>query len=147
MSNESRSPREVLEAFYAAERIYMAAGGARAGAPFDGMAQTLDPGVRLHQSPDLPWGGEWLGHEGFKGWSIEMSRHFDVVDVRNARYFDQGDELVIVCDLQTRSRTTGEVLTAPMVQVVTVRAGRITEFRPFYWHVPDYVAIAAGTQS
>jgi len=145
--NTTQRPMDVLEAFYAAERIYMSAGGATAGASFDGMGATLDPGVLLHQSPDLPWGGEWVGYEGFKGWSIQMSRHFDVVDVQNARFFEGGDQLVIVCDLVTRSRTTGEVLTAPMVQVVTVRDGRITEFRPFYWNVPDYTAIAAKTTS
>ncbi|WP_410605810.1 nuclear transport factor 2 family protein [Amycolatopsis sp. lyj-90] len=145
MTEQARTPIEVLEAFYAAERVYMAAGGASAGASFDEMGATLSPDVRLHQSPDLPWGGEWEGYEGFRGWSIEMSRHFDIVDVQNATFLESGDQVVILCDLRTRSRTTGESLTAPMVQVVTVQDGRITEFRPFYWHVPDYAQLASAT--
>jgi uncharacterized protein len=139
----SKSPREVLEAFYAAERIYMAAGGVPAGASFDGIGATLDPNVQLHQSPDLPWGGEWQGYEGFKGWSVEMSRHFDVVDVQDAQFLTAGDQVVVLCTLTTRSRVTGRILSAPMVQVVTVKDDRITEFRPFYWNVADYVAITS----
>ncbi|PVZ96291.1 nuclear transport factor 2 family protein [Amnibacterium flavum] len=131
---------EVLEEFYRTERIYMAAGGANAGASFEGMAATLDPDVELHQSPDLPWGGEWRGHEGFKGWSIEMSSHFDMVDVQDAKYFERGDQVIVLCRLVTRSIGTGRILDAPMAQVVTVKNGRITEFRPFYWNVPEYVA-------
>ncbi len=132
--------REVLEAFYAAERVYMAAGGAAAGASFDQMAATLHPDVVLHQTPDLPWGGEYVGHDGFRDWSVQMSGHFDIVDVQNAVLLTQDNQVVILCDLVTRTRATGETLMLPMAQVVTVRDGQITEFRPFYWNVPRYVA-------
>jgi len=134
------APFKVLERFYEAERRYMQAGGASAGASFDGMAATLDPGVILHQSPDLPWGGEYTGHQGFMDWSIKMSECFDFLDVRDPEYFEKGDKLVILCRLVTRSRLHGYELDRPMAQVVTVRGGRIIEFRPFYWHVPDYVS-------
>lgn len=136
------SAREVLEEFYRAERVYMAAGGAEAGASFDEMGATLDPNVVLHQSPDLPWGGDWFGYEGFKGWSIEMSSHFDMVDVQDAVFFEQGSQVIVLCRLVTRSIGSGKILAAPMAQVVTVQNGRITEFRPFYWDVPEYVAAA-----
>ncbi len=32
-----------------------------------------------------------------------------------------------------------------MAQVGTVSNGRITDFRPFYWNVPDYVKAAAAS--
>jgi uncharacterized protein len=130
---------EVLERFYKAERQYMQAGGAKAGASFDDMAATMDPDVRLHQSPDLPWGGEYRGHQGFKDWSVKMSDCFDFLDVRQPEYFEKGDKLVILCRLVTRSRRHGTEMDMPMAQVVTVRDGRITDFRPFYWNVPEYV--------
>ncbi|MER9947236.1 nuclear transport factor 2 family protein [Mesorhizobium sp. M0047] len=134
------SPIDTLNAFYDAERRYMAAGGAAAGASFDEMAATLDPAIELHQSPDLPWGGEYRGHEGFRDWSLKMSDAFDQLSVEDARFFVSGDTIVILCRLVTRARRSGQVHDAPMAQVVTVRNGRIAEFRPFYWHVPDYVA-------
>ena len=144
-ADEALSAIDVLERFYAAERTYMAAGGAVAGASFDDMADTLDPAIKLYQSPDLPWGGEYTGHQGFRDWSIAMSSHFDVVDVQDARFFEQGDQVVIVCRLVTHAIATDETLDYPMVQVVTVRGNKITEFRPFYWNVPHYAAVGRAT--
>lgn len=141
--NKVDSPFRVLERFYEAERQYMQAGGANAGASFEGMAATMDPDVALHQSPDLPWGGEYRGHQGFKDWSVKMSECFDFLDVRDPEYFEKDDKLVILCRLVTRSRLHGYELDRPMAQVVTVRDGKITDFRPFYWNVPEYVK--AGT--
>ena len=102
------------------------------------MQATLDPEVVLHQSPDLPWGGEFCGHSGYHNWALQMSRCFDRLDVKDARFFTGGDTVVITCRFVTRSRASGETLDLPMVQEVRVRGGRIIEFRPFYWNVPAY---------
>ena len=131
------SPRDVIERFYAAEGAYMNAGGG-ADASFAGLAATLDPEVVLRQSPDLPWGGEFHGHAGYEDWARQMRRAFDQLDVKDARFFTDGDTVVITCRLLTRSRVSGETLDLPMTQVVRVRGGRIVEFRPFYWNVPAY---------
>lgn len=32
----------------------------------NGMASCLSEGFQLHQSPDLPYGGTYKGHSGFK---------------------------------------------------------------------------------
>ena len=131
------APIEVVQRFHAAEDVYMNAGGADAGAS-GAMAATLDPAVVLHQSPDLPWGGEYHGHAGYEDWARQMSRAFDQLAVRNARSFADGDTVVINCRLITRSRATGQTLDLPMTQVVRVGGNRIVEFRPFYWNVPAY---------
>ena len=130
----------MIERFYAAEAAYMDAGGGDAGASFAGMAATLDPGVVLHQSPDLPWGGEFRGHAGYEDWARQMSRAFDRLEVSDTRFSVTGDTVVITCRLITRARASGETLDMPMVQVVRVRDGLIVEFRPFYWNVPAYCA-------
>ena len=132
------SPRDVLDRFYAAEAVYMDAGGGDAGASFAAMAATLDPDVVLHQSPDLPWGGEFRGHAGYEDWARQMSRAFDRLAVKDAHFFTDGDTVVITCRLMTRSRASGDTLDLPMAQVVRVVGNRIVEFRPFYWNVPAY---------
>ncbi len=137
-------PIAVLERFYAAEAVYMNAGGALAGADFAEMAATLHEDVVLHQSPDLPWGGEFVGHTGYEEWARLMSTAFEHLEVRGARFFVEGDTVVILCQLVTRSRATGEELDEPMAQVVRVRGDRIAEFRPFYWNVPRYVRASPG---
>ncbi len=131
------TPKRVLEQFYDAERRYMAS-----GASFEEtFGPTLAPDVVLHQSPDLPWGGEYIGFERYKEWAAAMSATFDQVDVQDAEFFEAGDKVVVVCRLVTRSRVTRAVLDYPMVQVVTVKNGKITDFRPFYWNVPEYAAV------
>ncbi len=132
------SPRDVIKRFYAAEGAYMNAGGADAGASFEHLADTLDPEVILHQSPDLPWGGEFHGHGGYEDWARQMSRAFDQLAVEDARFFTDGDTVVITCRLVTRSRASGQALDLPMTQVVRVRGDHIVEFRPYYWNVPAY---------
>ena len=104
------------------------------------MATTLDPDVVLHQSPDLPWGGEFHGHAGYEDWARQMSAAFDRLEVADVRTFVHGDTVVITCRLVTRSRKTGKTLDLPMSQTVRVRGNRIVEFRPFYWNVPAYRA-------
>ena len=143
---------EVVARFYAAEAGYMNAaeagymnaGGAAGGAAGAAWPAPLDPEVVLHQSPDLPWGGEFRGHAGYEDWARQMSAAFDRLEVKDARTFVDGDTVVITCRLVTRSRRTGETLDLPMVQVVRVRGARIVEFRPFYWNVPLYVQATQG---
>ena len=130
--------RDVIKRFYAAEAAYMNAGGSDMGASFADMAATLDPNVVLHQSPDLPWGGEFHGHAGYEEWARQMSRAFDRLDVQDTRFFTDADTVAITCRLVTRSRASGETLDFPMAQVVRVSGERIVEFRPFYWNVPAY---------
>ena len=134
MSVADHSPAlDVIRQFHVAEDAYM-----NAGASFAGVAATLDPSVVLHQSPDLPWGGEFHGHGGYEDWARQMRLAFDQLAVKDASSFADGDTVVITCRLVTRSRTTGEVLDMPMTQVVHLQGGRIVEFRPFYWNVPAY---------
>ena len=131
---------DAIQRFYEAESAYMNAGGPSGGADFAAVADTLDPGVVLHQTPDLPWGGEFRGHAGYEDWARRMSDAFDRLEVRDARFLTGGDTVVILCRLVTRSRKTGQVLDLPMAQEVRVEGGRIAEFRPFYWNVPAYRA-------
>ena len=137
------SPRshavEVLERFYDAEAQYMEAGGTSAGASFDALADTLAPDVVLHHSPDLPWGGDWHGHEGFEGWATRMSELNEALEVRDPRLHPDGDTVLASLTLVTRARATGTVISAPMVQLVRVQGGVIADFRAFYWNVPQYL--------
>lgn len=139
------TPIEVIKRFYRAENAYMNASGEAGSASFGDMAATLDPGVVLHQSPDLPWGGEFRGHEGYERWARQMSAAFDRLEVKDERFFPEGDTVIITCRLITRVRATGKRLDLPMAQVVRVHGDRIVEFRPFYWNVPAYcAAVPAG---
>ena len=139
-SSSHITPRQVLARFFDAERRYMEEGGS-----FEEFAGTLADDVVLHQSPDLPWGGEYVGPARYEEWARAMSAVFDQVDMREPRFFEQGDTVVVAGTLATRLRATGEWMELPMTQVVTVKDGRITDFRPYYWNVHAYVEAARKT--
>ncbi len=131
-----------MERFYAAERLIM-----QGKANFEEMAATLAEDVHLYQSPDLPFGGEYVGPAEYQRWVEKMSAIFNRVDVQDARFFEAGDTVVVVCTLVTRQRSSQQEMRYPMVQVVTVKEGRITEFRPFYWNVSAYSKAALDVSS
>jgi uncharacterized protein len=131
-------PAEVLRRFYAAELAYLAAGGP-GKADFAPIAATLDPDVVMHQAAGLPYGGDWTGPSGIEAFFAAMSETWEHLDVREPRFIEDGNTLVVLCELVVRSRARGIELRAPMVQVITVRDGLIVDFRPFYW---DTAAVA-----
>lgn len=122
----------------------MSAGGKTGGASFDEFAATMDPNVVLHQTPHLPWGGEYVGVEQYADWAAQMSACFEMVDVKNPVLSEVGDKAIVMCTLSTKARKTGETFEHPLVQDITVKEGKITDFTPYYWHVPDYVAAYEG---
>ena len=140
--SKQKTPRQVLEAFYEAEKRYMQTKASGKEGSFDEIAATLDPSVTLHQSPDLPFGGEYVGHEQYEQWALTMSSIFDKLEVAEQQRFEKDNVVVVVCRFKTRSRRNGSSQDLPMAQVVTVKDGRITDFRPFYWNVPVYVSAA-----
>ncbi|KAH8647962.1 hypothetical protein BX600DRAFT_476058 [Xylariales sp. PMI_506] len=134
---KKQTAADILHAFYAAEREFMAA-------PLDtrdpaALAATLSPDFQGIQSPDLPWGGIWDGIDGFFAWGKRVGELFDLLDVQNPRIYerDGADEVVVVLNLHLRVRKTQEELDHPMVQVVKVdlEKGVIKSFQPFMWNV------------
>ena len=71
-----------------------------------------------------------------------MSGYFDQLEIKDPQFCENGNTVVVACRFITRSRAIGTVMDLPMVQVVTTAAGKITDFRPFYWNVPEYTAAA-----
>lgn len=137
MDNQTQLPTasEILRNFYAAERTYMASEPGKED--FSGMAATLSPDIKLYQSPDLPYGGLYEGHEAFQTWSATMASYFDVVDVSESKIMEDGDDVVVLSTLRLKVRGSGQVIANPFVQRVVVdrEKGVIREFRPFYWNV------------
>ncbi len=135
----SRGPRQTVEEFYRAERVFMQAGGVEADASFDAMAALIAPNAVLSQSPDLPWGGEYRGHDGWLAFFTRFIVHFESLEVSDPAVVELDGRVMTAATLRTRSRGTGAELVHPMMQDITVEAGRIATLRPFYWNVPDYV--------
>jgi len=130
------TPKQILDRFYAAEALFMAA-PASSRDPTS-LLSTLSPNLTIHQSPDLPWGGEWVGHEGFVAWGETMTSYFSSLEVLKPKVFEraEGDEVMVFSTLRLRTKA-GEVWERPLTQVVRVDRGEgvVLEITPFYWDV------------
>ena len=134
-SHNIRTAEEVLSRFYDAEELYMASPAEKRD--FAGLAATLSPNVLVHQSPDMPYGGEYKGHEGFLKWSEAMATCFDCMEVSERQVLHNGSEVVVTSTLKMRVRKSGEEVIGPLIQWIKVDRdeGTIKEIRPFYWNV------------
>ena len=132
------TPLEIMNRFYEAETIYMAAAPADRNFA-DGMGRTLSTDLKLVQSPDLPWGGNYHGHEGFQKWSETMASYFSSLEMAEGKVFQNpdADDLLILGEFRVTLKNSGEKWVAPMVQKVKVNReeGVIVEIQPFYWDV------------
>ncbi|ALU97502.1 MULTISPECIES: nuclear transport factor 2 family protein [Streptomyces] len=124
--------RAVLAAMYTAEARYLAAGGPGT-VSFDLLAPCFAPDVVLHQAAALPYGGDWRGHRGMERFFRAMSDTWAEFELVAQDFLATGETSVVRTIVRARSRATGRELTFPILQTLTVRDGRITEVRPFYW--------------
>ncbi|MEU6681394.1 nuclear transport factor 2 family protein [Streptomyces sp. NPDC046925] len=131
----------VLTAMYEAESRYLAAGGP-GRATFDLLAPCFAPDVVLHQARALPYGGTWRGHDGLTRFFLAMSETWETFEIGKQEFLATGRTAVVHTHVRARARATGRELAFPILQTITVRDGRISQVRPFYW---DTAAIVAAT--
>ncbi len=130
----------VLQGMYAAEAEYLAAGGPGT-ADFTPLAPFFSPDVVLYQAEALPYGGIWRGHEGMERFFLAMSQAWDVFEMLEQQFLSGTSPVVVLTKVHARARNTGRELDFPILQMVTVEHGQITEIHPFYW---DTAAIAGA---
>ncbi|WP_214415449.1 nuclear transport factor 2 family protein [Sphaerisporangium fuscum] len=131
LNDESRRSLEVLERFYRAEAVYIGAGGP-GKADFGVMAECLDPEVVMYQADSLPYGGTWHGPSGIEGFMAGMSEAWESLEFLEQRYVVDGGSVVVWNRGLLRARATGRELETEVMQLMTIKDGRIAEIRPFY---------------
>ncbi len=134
----------VMEKFYAAEAAYVAAGG-YGRASYERAADCLDPEVVLHQAPGLPFTGTgtWRGRDGMERFLARFSEVWESMDFLDQQHWGDGDTLVVRNRVRFRARATGREVETLILQLITVKDGRMLECRPFYWD-PAAIAEACG---
>jgi ketosteroid isomerase-like protein len=96
--------------------------------------ELLDANVVFRLSEFVPGhGGDWVGHEGFLNMCKAYSRVWEPAEGLEFEFLDGGNEKVVILATFTRTaRETGRSIPIKMVEVVTVRDGRITDFDAYY---------------
>lgn len=124
----------VMERFYAAEAAYVAAGGP-GKADYAPVAALLDPEVVLYQAPGLPFTGTgaWRGHDGMERFLAAFSEVWESMEFLEQEHWGDAGTVVVRNRVRFRSRATGREVDTLILQLITVRDGRMLECRPFYW--------------
>jgi uncharacterized protein len=100
---------------------------------------------------DVEWGlfagspeGDALhGHPGVRSWTEEMRSAFERLKIEPEEFIDAGDgQVVVVSRMAARGRGSGMELEGPLVNVWTLREGRVTRCQSFTTR--DEALAAAG---
>lgn len=127
-----------LKGFYAAEAAYLTE-----GAGFEEMARYLAPDVVMHQASSLPYGGQWRGHEGIRGFLAAMGNSWDGLWFDEQQFLSEDDRIVVYSSGKLRARRTGRILETSLLQWIRFSDGLIAEFRPYYHDTSAVLAVLA----
>jgi ketosteroid isomerase-like protein len=100
---------------------------------FDEVRALLHDDVVISEPPQLPFGGTYLGPTGFDALidRIVGIATFAVADGGH-RQFQDGDPVLVHFDFELTSVATGERVRTPLVELFTVRAGKIAKLDIYY---------------
>jgi ketosteroid isomerase-like protein len=86
--------------------------------------------VEIVQSRELPWGGEYRGHEGARDFLGKLTEHLDT-RLEIERFIDAGEHVVAIGRTVGQTRAAKLEFDVPVAHVWTLREGRITRFEPY----------------
>lgn len=121
-----------LMSFYAAEQRYVAAGGAKAGADFSGMAAHLHPDIVARQGPTVPYPGEWHGIDELKRFFAVFTETWSSLELTRIQYFEGDAGLAIQMRMQAIAVATGKALDTSVGHFLLFEDGLIREFNVYY---------------
>lgn len=100
----------------------------------------FDHSVEMTQSAEVPWGGQYVGHEGARKFFGKLMDNVQS-KVETERFIDAGDHVVQVGHTRGTVHTTDRRFDVPEVHVWTLRNGKIIRFQAYIDHPPMLVAL------
>jgi ketosteroid isomerase-like protein len=101
----------------------------------------LDPDVEVRQTRQLPWGGEYRGHDQVRELFKKVAELTETQPVPD-EYFESGETVVVIGRLQGKARLTGKPIDLRIVHAWTLRDGRVVRYEPFMDSVKMLDALA-----
>ncbi|GAA4735307.1 hypothetical protein GCM10023328_14250 [Modestobacter marinus] len=95
------------------------------------------------QSPELPWGGVHVGHEGLGYFLATLTGHLDSHPETERLFADGSGHVVQVGRTRGVVRATGAPFDVPEVHVFTVSGGRVHRFEAYLDTAALRAALAA----
>jgi ketosteroid isomerase-like protein len=91
---------------------------------------SLSDSVEVIQSPELPWGGHYVGHEGIQKFLASLSHHIESKVVLE-RLIDSGNQIVAVGQTVGKAKATNLEFEVPMVHVWSFHEGAVVRFEAY----------------
>jgi ketosteroid isomerase-like protein len=93
----------------------------------EAIAEIIDPEVDIHQSDELPWGGDFHGHEGLAQFFGRL-RETITSRVTTQVVFAAGDDVVQIGRTAGTVNASGAAFDVDEMHLFTVRDGRVVRF-------------------
>lgn len=105
----------------------------------------LSPRVKLRQSEQLPWGGDYTGPAGVGAFLGKLTQHLDS-KVTIDRVIEAGETIVVIGWTEGKIRQSGAAFRVPVAHLWTLQQGKVTDVG-FYIDHPRMLAVlgAHGT--
>jgi ketosteroid isomerase-like protein len=94
------------------------------------MAELFAEDIEVRQSPELPWGGEYEGHDSVFTFFSTLVEHIDS-QVTTESMFAAGDHVVQTGRTRGTVRANGASFDVPEVHVWELRDGKVVAFHAY----------------
>lgn len=139
----SKENVEVVRKFEEAMVAALDAAATGGEADFDSILAMLDENIVIHGAASLPHGADQVGHAGFFKLGELFSESWTFVEKPTFIYRDAEDVVLLHATFELENRTSGKRVPVEMVELHTVKNGKIVDLMPYYRDtVPE--AEAAG---
>ena len=108
--------------------------------------------VVIHESPSLPYGGEYVGVPGIaahaQGYGAAWAP-FQDTELQDLKptFVADGDKVVVLWRQRGRDPNSGKSFDMPAASVYTMKDGRVLESRMFHFDVAAVNAFLSGTSA
>ena len=93
----------------------------------------LAPDVEFHQSKELPWGGDYKGHDGARRFFANLGAHVTPT-LTIERYISSDDHVIAIGSTRGTVNANGAAFDVPVAHVWTIRNGLAARARFFIHH-------------
>jgi uncharacterized protein len=92
--------------------------------------EVFAPDVTIRQNPELPWGGEYEGHDGAFTFFLTLVEHIES-QVTTESLFTAGDHVVQTGRTRGTVRANGASFDIPEVHVWELRDGKVVRYQVY----------------
>jgi ketosteroid isomerase-like protein len=104
----------------------------------------FSPEIEITQSPELPWGGRYHGHDGAGQFFAKLTSHINSI-VEIERLIASGEQVTVIGWTQGTVNATGAKFRVPIAHIWTLRDGRVVQVQFLIDNPTMLAALGGGT--